>query len=154
GKTIRLVVASEAGGGYDAYARAFAQHLRSHLAGEPSVIVQNMPGAAGIVATNWLANSAPKDGLTIRLSQIGMPFRPLLGDPSAQYDPAAINWLGSFTGETGIVALWKTAKVQTMADALTETALMGGSGPNTSETYPTLLNSTLGTRFKIVSGYP
>ncbi len=153
GKTIRLVVASDAGGGYDSYARTFAQHVRRHIPGEPTIIVQNMPGAGGIVSANWLYSIAPKDGLTILLHQRGIPFHPYFGEKSAKFTPTDFQWLGSFNAETGITSMWHTAKVKAMADVFKETAVLGGSGPNDSETYPLLMNNTIGTKFRIVSGY-
>jgi tripartite-type tricarboxylate transporter receptor subunit TctC len=153
GKTLRLVVASDAGGGYDSYARTFAQYLRKYLPGEPTIVVQNMPGAGGLVATNWLANVAPKDGLTIGLSQRGVPFYPYFKDKNAAFDPTAMNWIGSFNSEAGVVTTWKTSPAKTMADAMARETILGGSGPNDSETYPALMNRTIGTKFKIVSGY-
>lgn len=153
GKTIRLVVASDAGGGYDSYARTFAQYVRRHIPGEPTIIVQNMPGAGGIVSANWLYTIAPKDGLTILLHQRGIPFHPYFGEKSAKFVPTEFQWLGSFNSETGITSMWHTAKVKTMADVFKDTAVLGGSGPNDSETYPLLMNNTIGTKFRIVSGY-
>jgi tripartite-type tricarboxylate transporter receptor subunit TctC len=153
GKTIRLVVASDAGGGYDSYARTFAQYVRRHIPGEPTIIVQNMPGAGGIVSANWLYTVAPKDGLTILLHQRGIPFHPYFGEKSAKFVPTEFQWLGSFNSETGMTSMWHTAKVKTMADVFKETAVLGGSGPNDSETYPFLMNNTIGTKFRIVSGY-
>jgi len=153
GKTIRLVVGSDVGGGYDSYARTFAQHLRKHIPGEPAVVVQNMPGAGGIVATNWLYNVAPKDGLVIGLSQRGVPFQPFFGEKNTVFVPTAFNWIGSFNADTAITTTWHTSKVRTMEDAFRETAMMGGSGPNDSETNPSLMNNTLGTRFRVVGGY-
>jgi tripartite-type tricarboxylate transporter receptor subunit TctC len=153
GKTLRLVVASDAGGGYDSYARTFAQYLRRHIPGEPTIIVQNMPGAAGITAANWLYAIAPKDGLTILLHQRGIPFHPYFGEKAARFVPTEFQWIGSFNAEIGVTSIWHTAKVKTMADAFKETVLLGGSGPNDSETYPFLMNNTIGTKFRIVSGY-
>jgi tripartite-type tricarboxylate transporter receptor subunit TctC len=153
GKTIRLVVPSEAGGGYDSYGRTLATYLRKHIPGEPSIIVQNMPGGGGLLSANWLFNVAPKDGLAIGLIQRGVPFYPYFGDKNALYVPTQFNWLGSFNAEVGATTMWHTAKVQTMEAAFTETALLGGSGPNDSETYPSLMNNTIGTKFRVVSGY-
>jgi tripartite-type tricarboxylate transporter receptor subunit TctC len=152
-KTIRLVVGSETGGGYDAYARTFASHARRHIPGEPNIIVQNMPGAGGMAAANWTFNVAPRDGLTILLHQRGIPFHPYFGEKSALFVPTEFNWLGSFNSETGIIAMWHTAKVKTFDAVFKETAVLGGSGPNDSETYPFLMNNTLHTKFRIVSGY-
>jgi tripartite-type tricarboxylate transporter receptor subunit TctC len=153
GKTLRLIVPSEVGGGYDLYARSFATHVRRHIPGEPLIVVQNMPGGGGLQAANWLFNIAPKDGLAIGLIQRGVPFYPYFGDPNAKFVPTEFNWLGSFASETGSTTIWHTAKAQTMADAFKGTVVLGGSGPNDSETYPHLMNNTIGTKFRIVSGY-
>lgn len=154
GKTLKIVVASDPGGGYDSYARTLAQYYHLHIPGEPTVVVQNMAGAGGITATNWGYNVAPKDGTTIVLSQRGVPFFPFFGNASAKFDPVKYNWIGSMNQEIGAIAMWKTSKVKSIADARKEVAILGGSGPNDSQTYPALMNNTIGTKFKIVSGYP
>jgi tripartite-type tricarboxylate transporter receptor subunit TctC len=153
GKTIRLIVPSDVGGGYDLYARTFATYLRKHIPGEPIVVVQNMPGAGGLSSANWLFNVAPKDGLAIGLIQRGVPFYPFFGDKNAKFVPTQFNWLGSFAGETGSTTIWHTAKARTMDDAFKDTVVLGGSGPNDSETYPHLMNNTIGTKFRVVGGY-
>jgi tripartite-type tricarboxylate transporter receptor subunit TctC len=153
GKTIRLIVPSDVGGGYDLYARTFATNFRKHIPGEPTVVVQNMPGGGGLLSANWLYNVAPKDGLAIGLIQRGMPFYPFFGDKNAHFTPTQFNWLGSFAAETGTTTVWHTAKAQRIEDALGETVVLGGSGPNDSETYPHLMNNTIGTKFRVVSGY-
>src|SRR5262249_13852147 len=134
-------------------ARTFATYFRKHVPGEPTIIVQNMPGGGGLLAGNWLFNVAPKDGLVIGLIQRGLPFYPLFGDPNAKYVPIQFNWLGSFAAEIGSTTVWHTAKAQRMEDTFKETVVLGGSGPNDSETYSHLMNNTIGTRFRIVSGY-
>ena len=153
GKTIRLIAPSDVGGGYDLYARAFATYLRKHIPGEPTIVVQNMPGGGGLLSANWLFNVAPKDGLAIGLIQRGVPFYPYFGDKNAKFVPTEFNWLGSFAAETGSTTIWHAAKAKTMDDAFTDTVLMGGSGPNDSETYPHLMNNTIGTKFRVVGGY-
>jgi tripartite-type tricarboxylate transporter receptor subunit TctC len=153
GKTLRLIVPSDVGGGYDLYARTFATHLRRHIPGEPTIVVQNMPGGGGLLAANYLFNVAPKDGLVIGMIQRGVPFYPFFGDQNAKFVPTQFNWLGSFAAETGSTTIWHTAKAQTMADAFKDTVVLGGSGPNDSETYPHLMNNTIGTKFRVVSGY-
>ncbi|MGH6768081.1 MAG: Bug family tripartite tricarboxylate transporter substrate binding protein [Xanthobacteraceae bacterium] len=153
GKTIRLVVSSAPGGGYDAYARTFAQYLKKHIPGEPTIVVQNMPGAGGTVATNWLFNVAPKDGLVFGVIQRGVPFHPFFGEKRAKFVPADFNWLGSFNDETSVVTMWHASRVKTINDAMTIGAVMGGSGPNDSETHTSLMNNTIGTKFKVSSGY-
>jgi tripartite-type tricarboxylate transporter receptor subunit TctC len=153
GKTVRLIVPSAPGGGYDASGRTLAQHMAKHIPGEPTVIVQNMPGAGGLSAANWLFNVAPKDGLTFGLIQRGVPFYPFLGDKNALFVPTQFNWLGSITAEVGAITVFHTSKAKTMADTFAFPVVMGGSGPNDSETYVNLMNNTIGTKFKLVSGY-
>jgi tripartite-type tricarboxylate transporter receptor subunit TctC len=153
GKTLRLIVPSDVGGGYDLYARSFAPYLKKHIPGEPTVVVQNMPGGGGLLSANWLYNVAPKDGTVIGLMQRGVPFYPFFGDKNAHFVPTEFNWLGSFAAETGTTTVWHTSKAQTMDDAFKEPVLLGGSGPNDSETYPHLMNNTIGTKFRLVSGY-
>jgi tripartite-type tricarboxylate transporter receptor subunit TctC len=153
GKTIRLVVSSAPGGGYDAYARTLAQHLPKHVPGKPTIVVQNMPGAGGTVATNWLFNVAPKDGTVFGVIQRGVPFHPFFGEKRANFVPSEFNWLGSFNDETSVTTLWHASKVKSITDAMKMTVVMGGSGPNDSETHTSLMNNTIGTKFKVSSGY-
>ena len=153
GKTVRLIVPSDVGGGYDLYGRSFAPYLKKHIPGEPTIIVQNMPGGGGLLSANWLFNVAPKDGTVIGIMQRGTPFYPFFGDKNAHFVPTDFNWLGSFAAETGSTTVWHTSKAQTMEDAFKDTVLLGGSGPNDSETYPHLMNNTMGTKFRVVSGY-
>ena len=153
GKTIRMLVGSAPGGGYNSYARTFVQYLRKHIPGEPTIVVQNMPGAGGMVVTNWLFNVAPKDGTAFGLVQRGIPFHPYFGEKNAKFVPTDFNWIGSFNSESSVVTIRSTSKVKTLKDALTMTAILGGSGPNDSETHPSLMNNTIGTKFKIASGY-
>src|SRR5256714_15269238 len=76
GKPMRLIVPSDVGGGYDLYGRSFAPYLKKHIPGEPTIVVQNMPGGGGLLSVNWLFNVAPKDGTVIGLMQRGTPFYP------------------------------------------------------------------------------
>ena len=153
GKTIRLIVPSAPGGGYDAYGRTLAQYMARHIPGEPTVVVQNMPGGGGLTGANWLFNIAPKDGTAFGLIQRGVPFYPFFGDKNANFQPLQFNWLGSITAEAGAVWVFHTSKAKTLEDAFKMEVVLGGSGPNDSETYPNLMNNTIGTRFRIVSGY-
>jgi tripartite-type tricarboxylate transporter receptor subunit TctC len=153
GKTIRLIVPSAPGGGYDASGRSLAIHMAKHIPGEPTIVVQNMPGAGGLSGANWLFNVAPKDGLAFGLIQRGVPFYPFFGDKNAMFAPMEFNWLGSITAEVGAITVFHTSKAKTMADTFTGEVVLGGSGPNDSETYVNLMNNTIGTKFRIVSGY-
>ncbi len=154
GKTVTLLLSSAAGGGYDALARTLANYLGRHIPGSPSVIVKNMAGAGGIVATNYLYNVAPKDGTTIGGVQNNTPFEPLFGTRAATYDPLKFNWLGTPSIEVAMATVWHTTPVRTWQDARTREITMGSSGVNSTPSfYGRLLNETLGLKQKIIVGY-
>jgi tripartite-type tricarboxylate transporter receptor subunit TctC len=153
--TIRLLVGSEAGGGYDGYARLLARHLGRFIPGNPTFVVQNMPGAGGIVAANYLYNAAPKDGTAIAQVQRLVPFVQIMGEPGPQFETPKFNWLGSLASEVTVCVAWKASTdIKTFEDVQKKELIVGGSGPNDTETVPAILNNVLGSKFKIVSGYP
>ena len=154
GKQIKLISSSDAGGGYDASARLLARHMGNHLPGQPQIIVQNMPGAGGIKAANYLYNVATKDGLMIGGVHRTVPQAPQLGLPGTQFDPVKFHWLGSMNNEVSVCVSWHTSPVKTMEDALQREMIVGGSGQNDTEQFPAVLNNIVGTKFKIISGYP
>lgn len=153
-RRITVVVGSDAGSGYDAYARLLARHMGDHIPGRPNLIVQNMPGGGGLTAANYLYNVAPRDGVVIGGMQRGIIILPLTAPAGVKFDAQKIQWIGSTTAESGVVAVWHTAPHKTIADVTEREIIIGGSGPATdSETLPRVYNKTLGTRFRIVSGY-
>jgi tripartite-type tricarboxylate transporter receptor subunit TctC len=153
--TIRMVVGSEPGGGYDAYARLLSRHLGKHIPGNPNILVQNMPGAGGIVAANWLYNVAPKDGTAIAQTQRLVPFHQIMGEDGPKFETAKFNWLGSLASEVTVCVSWKaTTDIKTFEDLRKKELIIGGSGPNDTETVPAVLNNILGAKFKMISGYP
>jgi tripartite-type tricarboxylate transporter receptor subunit TctC len=155
GRTVTVVVSSSAGGGYDALARALARHIGKHVPGHPVFVVRNMPGAGGMTASNFLYNSADKDGSVIGLVQNNTPFEPLFGTREARYDPVKFNWLGSPSVETAIVLLWHAVPVNSIEELRQREVAVGVSGANSTPAFFTrLLNATLGTRIKAVNGYP
>ena len=121
GKRLTLLVGSAVGGGYDAYARLVTRHLGRFLPGNPSFVVQNMPGAAGAVAAGNLYNIAAKDGTVFELLQREMLVAPLLESRNIDnhYDARKFNWLGSLNSETGVIVAWHTTPHKTFADLLT-----------------------------------
>jgi tripartite-type tricarboxylate transporter receptor subunit TctC len=154
GKTITLVISSGVGGGYDALARLIAPHLSKHIEGSPTVVVKNMSGAGGLVATNFLYNVAPKDGTTIGGVQNNTPFEPLFGTKEANYDPTKFNWLGTPSIEVAMSTVWHTAPVTSWQDARTQEITMGSSGVHSTPSfYGRLLNETLGMKQKLIVGY-
>jgi hypothetical protein len=153
-KTVTLISSSAPGGGYDTLSRIIANHLGRHLPGSPAVVVKNMAGAGGIVATNHLYNVAAKDGTVIGGVQNNTPFEPLFGAKGPTYDPLKFNWLGTPSIEVAICTVWHTAPVSTWQEAQQKEFTMGSSGVNSTPSfYGRLLNETLGFKQKIIVGY-
>ncbi|MFT5539985.1 MAG: tripartite-type tricarboxylate transporter receptor subunit TctC [Alphaproteobacteria bacterium] len=154
-KRIQIIVGSGAGGGYDTYARMVGRQMGRHIPGKPRFTVKNQPGAGSVVAANFIYNVAPQDGTVIGAVQRNIPFLPIFGDKGPRYDPVKINWLGSLNSEVGVFAVWKAnTKVRTFADIQKTEVIFGGTGPNDTEIFPSLANNTLGTKIKIITGYP
>lgn len=154
GKTVTLIVSSATGGGYDTLARVIVNHLGRHIPGNPQVIVRNMAGAGGIVATNHLYNVAAKDGTVIGGVQNNTPFEPLFGTKAANYDPLKFNWLGTPSFEVAIATVWHTTPVNRWEDTRTREITMGSSGVNSTPSfYGRLLIETLGMKQRIIVGY-
>ena len=156
GKRVTLIVPTSAGGGYDVPARALARHIGQHIPGHPNVIVQNMPGAGGKRAINYVYNVAPRDGSLISAAHAFIAFDPLFegAKTKAKYDARKFNWLGSITSTTSVGVAWHTAKVKTYKDLYDTQLVVGGVGTTTPMvTTPTLLRGLLGMKFKVVIGY-
>ncbi len=155
GKQITIVAGFTTGGTYDATARLYARHLGRHLAGNPSVIVRNMPGSGSLVAALHLNGAAPKDGTTLGVVGGGTVLEPLLGNPQAKYDARKFHWIGGRTRDNIVCATWNKVPVRTMADVTKRETVVGASGPGSRTlTHPRAFNELIGTKFKIVSGYP
>src|SRR6516162_2192229 len=103
GKVVHMIVAYPPGGGYDVYARLMAQFAQRHLPGNPTVIVQNMPGAGSLTAANYLYSVADKDGSVILAPSNGVAFAPLQGVSGVRFDPTKFNWVGSPSKESAIL---------------------------------------------------
>lgn len=149
---ISLVIATGAGGGYDLYGRLAAQHLGRFLPGQPAVVPRNMPGGGSIVAGNWLYNSAPRDGSAIAILQNGTAFAPLFGVAQAQFEGNKFTWIASLNRLVNIGLVWHETPFRDVKDIFEKEIVLGSSGGNTSA-LPNILNSLLGTKFKVVAGY-
>jgi tripartite-type tricarboxylate transporter receptor subunit TctC len=155
GKQITIVVGYSTGGTYDASARLVARHLGRHLPGNPTVIVRNMPGSGGLVATLHLYNAAPKDGTTLAVVTGGVAAEPLLGNPQAKYDARRFHWIGGRSRDNIVCATWNKVPVRSIADVVKRETVMGATGPGSRTlTHPRAFNELLGTKFKMVAGYP
>ncbi len=156
GRTIELYVGYSVGGGYDLYARVLARHIGRHIAGNPAVVVKNMEGAGSLRLANWLYRVGPKDGSVIGIIGRGTGFDPLLGVPAAQFDATKFTWIGSGNHEVSVcVAYAGNSGVTTFADLRAREMTVGGTGASAdTDQFPRVLNGVLGTKMKIVSGYP
>ncbi len=153
-KTLKIVVGYPPGSTFDLYARALSRHMGRHLAGHPTVIVQNMPGAGGLNAVKFVAGAAVKDGLTLALSNPQSTTAPLLDPKSANFDPRKFNWLGSLSDDTTVCAFW-AKDIRTADDLAKREIVIGATGiTGGSAIDGRLLNELFGLRFKIVTGYP
>jgi len=154
GKQITLIVGAASGGGYDAQARLLARHIGKHIPGNPTVVVQNMPGAGSLQATNHLYNIAAKDGTTFGLIQRDMLVAKAMNAPGVRFDVEKFNWVGNLASEIGIVTAWHTSPIKTTEDLFNKEMIVGGTGTTIdTETSPRLMNSLIGTKFRVVSGY-
>jgi tripartite-type tricarboxylate transporter receptor subunit TctC len=153
GKTMKVIVGSAPGGGYDTYARTTARHLRRFIPGEPNLIVQNRPGAASINAANFVYTVAPQDGSVIAAIQRGAPILQIMGEKGPKFEATKFQWLGSLNSDAGALYVWHTAKVQSFKDAFKNPVFFGSSGPNDTEFYPALANNLLGAKFALIKGY-
>ncbi len=156
GKTVSVYVGLSPGGGYDLNARLVAKYLGRYIPGQPTVIVKNMPGAGGLVMTNYVANVPPKDGLHIGAPQRGVPFEPLLGDASnAKFDPRTLEWIGSANADTSVAVATRKSGVNSWQDLKKRELIVAGTGVGTeSVTVPYILRNVLGFKFKVIAGYP
>jgi tripartite-type tricarboxylate transporter receptor subunit TctC len=155
GKTIDLVISTGVGGGLDANARVVARHLADHIAGNPTIVPRNMPGAGHIRAANFVFSQAPKDGTVLAtFIPIFVMAQVLDRSKGIQFDPANFNWLASTSSSNSTIYTWHTSSVKSVADATKRDVLMGGTGAGSyTIIYPTVMNSVIGTRFKLVTGY-
>lgn len=157
GQTIRILVGSGAGGGFDMTARLVARHLSKHIPGTPLVIVENMPGGGGMVAANHVFNAAPKDGLVIGIFHEAQILNQLTGAEGVQFDLRKFNWLGSSYNDPNVCIVRTDAPAITFKDIIASPTpiVVGGTGPGSnSYDVPRVLAAATGANIKAVAGYP
>ena len=156
GKTIRMIIRSGVGGGYDQYARLLGRHIGRHIPGHPNVLPVNMPGGGGIVAANYVANVAPKDGSILTIVSQGLVVDQALGlNKTFKADLRTFGWIGNLSKSNQLTVVWHTSKTKTLDDAMKRETLIGATGAGSVSTQlPVFYNNVLGTKFKIVVGYP
>jgi tripartite-type tricarboxylate transporter receptor subunit TctC len=153
-RQLRLITGHEVGNDYDVGARLLAKYLPRHIPGQPSIIVQNMLGAASVAAANYIYSQAPRDGSVIGTFSRNIPSQKLMGQANIVADPRGFNWLGATSFPGRICTVWHAAPVKTVADLFTQELIVGGAGAGSSlSIMPTVFNHVLGTKFRLVEGY-
>lgn len=157
-KEVRLLVGYASGGGYDTYARIVSQYLGKHIPGNPTIIVQNMPGADGVTVANHVFTRAAKDGSVIALTNRNIAVAPLLGliEPqNVQYKAAEFYWLANLNSEVSVIVVRADAGVKSVDELRQRTVIVGATGLTSNNAiYPYVTNNLLQTKFKVVTGYP
>jgi tripartite-type tricarboxylate transporter receptor subunit TctC len=156
GKQLTVLVRTTVGGGYDTLSRLVARHISKHVPGSPATVVMNMPGGGGIQAANHMGARAPQDGTWISIIGQGIPIDQSLGlNKSLQTDLRKLNWIANLGGSNQVMAVWHTSPTKNLADARKRETLIGTSGTGSiSVQLPSIYNSVLGTKLKLVIGYP
>jgi tripartite-type tricarboxylate transporter receptor subunit TctC len=156
GKQIRFIIRSGVGGGYDQYARLLGRHIGKHIPGNPSVIPVNMPGGGGIRAANYVAKIAPQDGTILTIVSQGLPTDQALGlNASFQADLRDFQWIGNLSSSNQVLVTWHTSPTKTLTDLMQrETTIGSTQAGSISVQMPAIYNNILGTRIRIIFGYP
>jgi tripartite-type tricarboxylate transporter receptor subunit TctC len=150
-----MEIGYSAGGGYDVYARMLARHIGKHIPGNPTVVTKNLEGAGSLRLANWLYNIAPKDGTEMGTIGRGVAFDPLLGNKAAQFAAQKFNWIGSANNEVSVCVAWQGSGVTKFEELYTKQMTVGGTGGGSdTDVFPQILNAVLGTKMKIITGYP
>ena len=156
GKKIFIVSASSAGGGYDQYARLLARHIGKRIPGAPTILVQNMPGAEGVKAANYIYNLAPQDGSYIGALPRSLSLSKLYAhhEQSLQFDPFNFQWLGSLKRDTGVLAVNTKSGLQNPEDLKKRQVTLSSQASNSPNSmYARMLNALYGSKLKPIEGY-
>lgn len=154
GKTITIVVGIEQGTGFDLYGRALARHIGRHIPGSPTVIVSNMPGASGLVAFNWLANVAPKDGTTFATASFSVPFEPMFGNEAARFRGPQFSWVGNMDSGVSACVARPDSGVREWKDVFQKELTVGAAGrAGPISQAPRALIELSGAKLKLIEGY-
>ncbi len=155
GKTINVLIGVGVGGEYDLQARMVARHIGKHIPGNPNVVPQNMTGAGGIKMANYLFTQAARDGTFIGMLGNNFPATQAVGGAGVQFDAVKFNWLGTMAPVVETMAVLAATGVKTVDDLRKREIVAGASGKGAiTYIYPSMMNEFLGTKFKIVTGYP
>lgn len=154
GKQISVIVAGTAGGGIDLYARLLARHIGRHIPGNPAIVPQDMPGAGGIRAANFLAQKAPRDASALGMFPGGPLVEPLIGARNPGYDMSEFRWIGAISRDVSVCVSWAASPFKAIDDVKKNEMIVAGTGAaSDTDIFPLVLNHLMGTKFKVVTGY-
>jgi tripartite-type tricarboxylate transporter receptor subunit TctC len=156
GKVVRIVVGFAAGGGYDLYARALGRHLGKHIPGNPAIIVDNMPGAGGLISANYLYKMVKPDGLTIGHFQAGLFLTQVLEQPGIEFDGKKFGFIGSITKDNAVCVFNKTRGINTVQEwvASKTPVKVGTVGTgNAGDMQPRILQTSVGLPIQIIAPF-
>ena len=154
GRTLSLVIPNAPGGSFDLYGRLAAKHLGRFLPGQPTVVAQNMPGAGGMIASNWLYGVAPKDGSAMGVLVPNVALAQVIGVSSIAYDTRKFNWIGRIVSPTATLFTWHTSATTKIADLAARETIVASTGPLSQvEITSRMMNGVVGAKFKIIEGY-
>jgi tripartite-type tricarboxylate transporter receptor subunit TctC len=155
GRTITIIIPIGPGGAYDAYARLVSRHLGKQLPGNPSFVARNMPGAGGVIASNYLYNVAPQDGTTLAIITSSFANEQLFDNPQIKYDARRFLAVGRLLDTTSVLFFWHASPIKTVDDMLTRPSTLAISSVNEIPAYRIrAMNKLIGTQFKSIPGYP
>lgn len=154
GKQLDLLIGFTAGGGYDLYARMVARQMAKHIPGAPGITPKQLTGAGSRRAVQFLYNVAPKDGSVLATADQSIPLAQAMGDPSIKFDANKLIYLGNPNADNNVISVWHSTGLRSIEDAKKKEVTLGTTGSNTSSQYPLATNALLGTKFKLITGYP
>jgi tripartite-type tricarboxylate transporter receptor subunit TctC len=154
GRTVQAVVGYTPGSTFELYMRMAVRHLGRHIPGNPTIVIQHMPGAGSLKATSYLAGVAPRDGSVIGIINPVTTIEPMIDPANAKFDARSFNWLGSLNSEISTCGFWR-ADLKTLADLKRREIVVGSTGPSSGSTVDArVLGPLAGINFKVVTGYP
>ena len=156
GKQIKIYIRAAPGGNYDVYSRLIGRYMVRYLPGNPSVLPVNMPGGGGLVALNYVARVAPRDGTVITMITQSFPMDQALGlDKNLKVDLRTLNWIGNMSETNEFFYTNKASPTKTLEDARARETPVAATGAGSIMTQlAAVYNNMLGTRFKVIYGYP
>jgi tripartite-type tricarboxylate transporter receptor subunit TctC len=153
-KKVDVLIGVGVGGEYDQQARLTARWIGKHIPGNPTIVPQNMTGAGGLKMANYLYNVAAKDGTAIGMIANNFPMLQAIEGAGVQFDANKFNWIGAIAPTVETMTVWHTANVNSVADLKAHEIVVGASGKGAiTYVFPAVMNATLGTKLKIVTGY-